>query len=115
MCILQILYTEGKVSKYEIDIDEPESVDYPAQPVHFSYFEYYLPSNSALIRFITFSALGLGAVTFYVFLLSWKGALFWRWFKWSYDIDDITFNQMMKKLSVPSKIKIPKFSFRTKP
>lgn len=46
-----MLYVDGKISEHEIYSTEPESVDHPAQPIPFSYVEYYLPSNTALVRF----------------------------------------------------------------
>ncbi|XP_052785132.1 amine oxidase [flavin-containing] B-like [Mya arenaria] len=100
----QILYHEGKVSKYEIDPDEPDSRDYPAAPIPFSYLEHYLPSPGAVLRFGIFSALGFLSFSFYVFMFSWKGAMFYKWFKWRYDVDDMTMKTLYKKMHVPSRL-----------
>lgn len=97
------MYADGIISAYEIDTIEPESVDYPAKPIPFSYIDYYLPSNSALLRF------GIGAVTgfigfsVYVFFFSWKGALFWKWFKWRYDLDEKDMYKLSKYFRIPSR------------
>jgi len=37
-------------------------------------------------------------------MFSWKGAVFWRWFKWNYDVDDMTMAKILGKMHVPSKV-----------
>jgi hypothetical protein len=107
MCIVlyicfQILYEAGKISLFEIEKEEPESKMYPARPVPFSYVEHYAPSNSALLRFGATALLAFFGVSFYVFFFSWKGALFWRWFKWQNDLDDYDMKNLSKYFKIPS-------------
>lgn len=100
----QILYDDGQISFHEIEREEPESRKYPAKPVPFSYIEYYAPSNSAVLRFSIMALLGFAGVSIYVFFFSWKGALFWRWFKWKNDLDDYDMKNLSKYFRIPSKL-----------
>ncbi|KAH3812755.1 amine oxidase [flavin-containing] B-like [Dreissena polymorpha] len=99
----QILCKDGKISQDDIDKDEPESEDFPAAPIPFSYLEYYLPSPSALLRCAVISLVGFTACSVYVFMFSWKGALFWRWVRWRYEVDDTTMFNLMQKMDVRKK------------
>ncbi|XP_053403763.1 amine oxidase [flavin-containing] B-like [Mercenaria mercenaria] len=99
----QILYADGKISSYEVDRVELESVDYPAQPIPFSYIEYYLPSNTALLRFGIAIGLGFIGISTYVFFFSWKGALFWKWFQWQYNLDEKDMWKLSKYFRIPSR------------
>ena len=85
----------------EIEEDEPESLDYPAAPIPFSYVEWYLPSNSALLRFLIMGLVGFSAYSLYFFFFSWKGSLMWKWLKWRYEFDDYTMTELSKYAKVP--------------
>ncbi|KAL4220232.1 hypothetical protein ACF0H5_020640 [Mactra antiquata] len=98
----QVLYTEGRISAHEMNPDEPESTDFPAKPIPFSYIEYYLPSNTALLRFGIAAGIGFIGVSVYYFMFSWKGSMFWKWFKWQYDLDEYDMKSLSKYFKIPS-------------
>ena len=85
--MFQMLYKLKKIPKSEIYREEPESLDYPATPVHRVKAEAILPSPTALFRF---GALCLGsfvAYSAYFFFAGWRGALLYRWLRWRYNIN----------------------------
>ena len=91
ICILyvlfQVLYELKHISENEIYTDEPESLEFPARPIHRSRLEWMLPSVTSCIRFGALSVAGFLIYSTYWFFVGWRGALLFRWLRWRYNID----------------------------
>ena len=85
--VFQILFDLKKIQQNEISVEEPESLEYPAPPIHRVKAEAILPSPTAVFKFGVTCLASFVAYSTYFFLVGWRGALLYRWLRWRYSID----------------------------